>query len=153
MTSKKPQPASATRKRRRRARGYLLIEVMASGAILAVMLGAAVTQVSAYRMQTATASRRAQAALYAQQTIAWVTAQPTTTAPACPPAAFDPPAPFVLTCAVAAITPVSTPVLQEPMYDVTVAVSYPSVADPTVSSTSTHQARIRTRNVIYTPIN
>lgn len=153
MISNKPEAVSAIRKKRRRARGYLLIETMASGAILAVMLGAAVTQVAAYRVQTSTASRRAQAALYAQQAIAWVTAQPTATAPTCPPAAFDPPPPFVLTCAVAAITPVSTPALQEPMYDITVSVSYPSVADPTVLSTSTHQARVRSRKVVYTPIN
>lgn len=77
-------------------------------------------------------------------------AQPTTATPTCPPAAFEPPEPFNLSCDVQPITPVSTPALEDPMFEVIVSVTYPAINPPGSTATTTHHARIRSRNRVYT---
>lgn len=52
-----------------RSRGYLLIEVMVSGAILAVILGGAISLIAAERAHIATATNRAKASALAQELI------------------------------------------------------------------------------------
>lgn len=59
-------PLPARKRRARQSRGYLLIEVMASGAILAVILGATISMVGIERAQVTRASHRAKAASLAQ---------------------------------------------------------------------------------------
>jgi prepilin-type N-terminal cleavage/methylation domain-containing protein len=58
----KPEPLMRTTTRRRRpvrARGYLLIEVMASGALLALILGTTLTVVASSRVQISRSANRA----------------------------------------------------------------------------------------------
>lgn len=52
--------------RRKRARGYLLLEAMASGAILALILGSAISIISAERARITLESNRAKATALAQ---------------------------------------------------------------------------------------
>lgn len=113
------RPTGASRRNARR-RGYLLIEVMTSGAILAVVLAGTATAIASSRAQITRSSYRAQAASFAQEWLQLMVADINTTCPT----TDHPRASFTRTCATST-SPFSNTLGTEEV--VTITVTYPNL--------------------------
>jgi prepilin-type N-terminal cleavage/methylation domain-containing protein len=141
-------PSQRRRAQARGPRGYLLIEVMVSGAILAVILSATIGLVASSRAEITRASHRAKASSLAEQAIGQLLSEwPHTTTAACPGGITLPPG-YSMTCNVtqSGLDGSSTPALfdADHLHNVTVTVTYPNI-DGTGTDTTTHQALRRNR--------
>ena len=112
-------------------RGYIMLEALISGALLAVVLGTTLSLIASYRVEVTMAARRAEASSLAMATADELMARPHTTGSQALTAVSNHPG-FRVAWTIANASTSSTPALPSAnsLHRITVTVEYPSSQGP-----------------------